>query len=49
MLYSLDSIGFDLVTSDPGLKRVTGWAEIGDLFDYNFISPFTGPDRCIRV
>ena len=38
MLYSLDSLGFDLVSSDPGLKRTTGWVEIGDLLTLNSFS-----------
>jgi len=38
MLNSLDSLGFDLVTSDNGLKRVTGWIEIGNLFTLNYFS-----------
>jgi hypothetical protein len=35
MIGSLISLGFDLVTSDPGLFRATGWVEIGDLLQLN--------------
>ncbi|MDF1576263.1 MAG: MBG domain-containing protein [Bacteroidales bacterium] len=38
MLYSLDSLGFDLLTEDPLLSRATGWVEIGDLSELNFFT-----------
>jgi len=38
MLDSLDNLGFELVTSDPGSKRVTGWIEISNLYTLNSIS-----------
>ena len=38
LLNSLDSIGFELVSTETGLKRVTGWIEISDLMSLNFLS-----------
>ncbi len=38
MLFSLDSLGFDLVTSNPILNRATGWEEIGELLELNFLA-----------
>ncbi len=38
MLISLNNLGFDLVTSDPTLNRVTGWVEIGELLELNFFT-----------
>ena len=38
MLSSLNSLGFDLVSNNPGLNRATGWVEIGELLELNLIA-----------
>ena len=41
MIYSLDSLGFDQLTANPGLKHATGWLEIADLLKLNdFVNLF---------
>lgn len=38
MLSSLDSLGFEQLTNNPELNRVTGWVEIGELLELNFFA-----------